>query len=74
LANSSLGAVKPDQAEAPTPPSEPESPVKPEPAPPEPGPAVSQPGAVSDNLKSRVSQVSNSTRGLSRGKRRRRKR
>jgi hypothetical protein len=74
LANSILGAIKPTPAEAPLPAPEPEPPAKPEPAPSESGPAAPQPGAVSDSLKSRVSRTSNSSRGLSRGKRRRRKR
>jgi hypothetical protein len=74
LANSILGAIKPTPAEAPLPAPEPEPPTKPEPAPSESGPAAPQPGAVSDSLKSTVSRTSNSSRGLSRGKRRRRKR
>jgi hypothetical protein len=74
LANSILGAIKTTPVEAPLPAPEPEPPTKPEPALPESGPAAPQPGAVFDSVKPKVSQASSSTRGLSRGKRRRRKR
>ncbi len=77
LANSILGTVNPTPVEVPAQPqTEPAHEPTPTPAPTAPasGPTAPAPDTPADGLKSRVSQVSNSARSLSRGKRRRRKR